>query len=139
MTEATRTVIAKLQRRYAVQWRNLTITHGAGAIGRRGFPLYSAEIQLNVRVCAPPHCRLEATDVAFSAVPIPQHFARAVVSGHAAHAPARMCTGSAQVQARDARPVIGMTQQRSCGPQLIESERAMKDVCLLYTSDAADE
>src|SRR5215469_3243320 len=84
------------------------------------------EFQGLVRLPPPRSVREENSNP--SPPEILQDLVRCVVAGGAGDAAARMRARAAHVEPRDGRAVIGMTQHRTRGEDLIERQRAMHDV-----------
>src|SRR5689334_11530927 len=59
---------------------------------------------------------------------IPQNHPRRIVSRRAGDAAARMRAGGAVIEAGERTAVVSMSEHRAGGEELVEGERAMKDV-----------
>ncbi len=68
--------------------------------------------------------------VASSCAPtrVAQDFTRGVVPRHAGDATAGMRARTAHVQPLERSPIVAVAEDRSCRKQLVERQRAMKDV-----------
>src|SRR5690348_5671414 len=73
-----------------------------------------------------------------SAPQIRDHRLRRVVARRAGDSPSRMSAGAAQIEAGDRHAVISMAQHWPCREQLVERQRAVKNVAVWQPEGALE-